>query len=65
MKLQDLSIEQLKEIVEGAPEGATHYDYDDGLYLKTAYGAPVQFSREDQSEVAHGSGVVPAQSEGE
>ena len=29
------------------------------------HGASVQFPREDRSEAAHGSGVVPAQHEGE
>lgn len=34
MKPQDLTLQQLKEIVDGAPEGAEYYEDDTGSYLK-------------------------------
>ena len=45
MKLQDLTLQQLKEIVDGAPEGATHYDLETQQYLKTMCDGAYRFTQ--------------------
>lgn len=48
MKPQDLSLEQLKEIVDGAPEGAEHVNLTPGYYRNVSFCTP----EEDEPPVA-------------
>lgn len=48
MNLQDMTLQQLKEIVDGAPEGATHYDYK-RYKRKASFGSFFDYLKYDET----------------